>query len=69
MTEWTALSREAAFESHRLIGWIFWDPTGIAAYEALGVPNAEQLNAAAGARARPDCVLAVVSRRRCRVRR
>lgn len=39
MTEWTALSREAAFESHRLIGWIFWDPTGIAAYEALGVPN------------------------------
>ena len=25
--------------SHRLIGWIFWDPVGIERYAALGVPN------------------------------
>ncbi|HRE02716.1 MAG TPA: hypothetical protein PLV68_15545, partial [Ilumatobacteraceae bacterium] len=33
------LSRRAAFESHRLIGWIFWDPAAIANYAALGVPD------------------------------
>ena len=25
--------------SHRLVGWIYWDPTGIANYAALGVPD------------------------------
>ena len=36
---WEELSRRAAFASHRLIGWIYWDPRAIANYEALGVPN------------------------------
>lgn len=36
---WTDRSRRAALASHRLVGWIFWDPVGIANYEALGVPN------------------------------
>ncbi len=38
-TDWLDLSRRAAFESHRLIGWVFWDPTAIAAYERRGVPD------------------------------
>jgi hypothetical protein len=38
-TDWRDLSRRAAFESHRLIGWIFWDPGAIANYASLGVPN------------------------------
>ena len=37
--EWRTRSRRASFASHRLIGWIFWDPRGIEAYTALGVPN------------------------------
>lgn len=36
---WRIRSRRAAFASHRLIGWIYWEPRGIAAYTALGVPN------------------------------
>jgi hypothetical protein len=36
---WTALAGRCAFESHRLVGWIYWDPTGIANYAALGVPD------------------------------
>jgi hypothetical protein len=39
MTDWSSLSRRAAFVSHRLIGWIYWDPVGIANYTALGVPD------------------------------
>ena len=39
MTDWRALSSRAAFGSHRLVGWIFWDPVGIERYAALGVPN------------------------------
>jgi hypothetical protein len=38
-TDWLDLSRRAAFESHRLIGWIFWDPRAIAEYAAAGVPD------------------------------
>jgi hypothetical protein len=38
-TDWRDLSRRAAFESHRLIGWIFWDPRAIANYTALGIPD------------------------------
>ncbi len=38
-TDWRDLSRRAAFESHRLIGWIYWDPRAIANYAALGVPD------------------------------
>lgn len=36
---WAELSRRAALASHRLIGWIFWDPGAVARYAALGVPN------------------------------
>ena len=39
MTDWRTLSGRAAFASHRLVGWIFWDPVGIRRYAALGVPN------------------------------
>lgn len=33
---WSELSARAAFASHRLIGWIYWDPTAIENYTALG---------------------------------
>ncbi len=36
MTDWMELSRRAALASHRLVGWIYWDPTAIANYAALG---------------------------------
>ncbi len=39
MTDWRELSKEAAFASHRLIGWIYWHPNGIEAYTNLGIPN------------------------------
>jgi hypothetical protein len=39
MTDWRELSRRASLASHRLIGWIYWDPTAIANYTALGVPG------------------------------
>ena len=38
-TDWLEVSRRCSFVSHRLVGWIFWDPTGIANYAALGVPD------------------------------
>jgi hypothetical protein len=37
--EWRRRAAAAAFASHRLVGWIFWDPDGIAGYAALGVPD------------------------------
>jgi len=37
MTDWTDLSARASFASHRLIGWIYWDPVAIDAYTALGI--------------------------------
>lgn len=37
--DWGSLSAQAAFASHQLIGWIFWDPEGIARYAELGVPE------------------------------
>lgn len=39
MTDWLDLTRRAAFASHRLIGWIYWDPVAVADYAALGVPD------------------------------
>ena len=39
MTDWTVLSARASFASHRLIGWIYWDPGAIERYTALGVPD------------------------------
>ena len=38
-TDWRVLSRRAAFASHRLIGWIYWDPVGIRKYADLGIPD------------------------------
>ena len=35
-TEWNELTARAAFASHRLIGWIYWDPTAIEKYTTLG---------------------------------
>jgi len=37
MTDWTDLSSRASLASHRLIGWIYWDPVAIEKYTALGV--------------------------------
>lgn len=34
--DWLELTGRAAFASHRLIGWIYWDPAAIANYTALG---------------------------------
>lgn len=39
MTDWIDLSARASFASHRLIGWIYWDPRAIQLYTELGVPN------------------------------
>ncbi|MGA0862506.1 MAG: SCO6745 family protein [Ilumatobacteraceae bacterium] len=39
MTDWADLARRASFASHRLIGWIFWDPTAKDNLAALGVPD------------------------------
>lgn len=37
--DWSTVSRRAAFGSHRLIGWIYWEPRAVAAYEAAGIPG------------------------------
>ena len=37
--EWIELGRRASFVSHRLIGWIYWDPRAIELNAELGVPN------------------------------
>ena len=39
MTDWRSLSARASLASHRLIGWIYWDPKGIQLFTELGVPN------------------------------
>jgi hypothetical protein len=39
VTDWRSRSRRASFASHRLIGWIYWDPRAIEGYAGLGVPN------------------------------
>ena len=38
-TDWVELSRRAGKASHRLVGWIYWEPEAIAAYADLGVPD------------------------------
>ena len=35
--EWQVLSAQASLASHRLGGWIYWDPNAIARYTELGV--------------------------------
>lgn len=37
--QWRDLAARAGLASHRLIGWIYWDPTAIANYTGLGIPN------------------------------
>lgn len=39
MDDWTDLTRRASFASHRLLGWIFWDPLARDNLAALGVPD------------------------------
>ena len=39
MTDWRTLSARASLASHRLIGWIYWDPRAIELYTNLGIPN------------------------------
>ena len=37
--DWQALSAQASLASHRLVGWIYWDPDAIARYANLGIEN------------------------------
>ncbi len=37
MPDWDALSARASFASHRLVGWVYWDPSAVAGYRALGL--------------------------------
>ena len=39
MIDWVDVSRRAAFGSHRLVGWIYWDARAVAAYDAAGIPG------------------------------
>jgi len=39
VTDWIDLTRRASFSSHRLVGWIFWDPGAKANLASLGVPD------------------------------
>jgi len=38
-TQWQVLSAQASLASHRLVGWIYWDPNAIARYTSLGIEN------------------------------
>ena len=37
--DWAELTRRAAFASHQLIGWIYWDPRAAARHAELGVKD------------------------------
>lgn len=39
MADFFSLTQRAALASHRLVGWIYWDPQAISNYEGLGIPN------------------------------
>src|SRR3954453_23240365 len=39
VADWVELTARASMASHRLIGWIYWDPVAIERYPALGVEN------------------------------
>jgi hypothetical protein len=39
VTDWNELSARASKASHRLIGWVYWDPYAIERYAALGAPD------------------------------
>lgn len=38
-TDWAAVARRNSRSVQTTIGWIFWDPGAVAAYEALGLPG------------------------------
>jgi hypothetical protein len=59
--EWIAITRRNARAVQTTIGWIFWDPTAIANYDALGLPaplGYIAARAAPLAPAGPDAVIA-----------
>lgn len=37
--EWVTLAKRLGLASHRLIGWIYWDPRAVELYTQLGIPN------------------------------
>lgn len=37
--DWKVIAKRASLASHRLIGWIYWDPRAIELFAALGIPN------------------------------
>lgn len=37
--DWVQLTERLGLTSHRLVGWIYWDPRAIELYTQLGVPN------------------------------
>jgi hypothetical protein len=39
MTDWEALTKRNARSVQTTIGWIYWEPTAVARYEALGIPG------------------------------
>jgi hypothetical protein len=39
VTDWSELTARAALASHRLVGWIYWDPVAISRYADLGVAD------------------------------
>jgi hypothetical protein len=38
-SNWVSLAERLGLASHRLIGWIYWDPRAIELYTQLGIPN------------------------------
>jgi hypothetical protein len=38
-TDWDELSARASFASHRLVGWIYWDPFALESYRRLGLQD------------------------------
>lgn len=39
VNDWMVLTRRLGLASHRLVGWIYWDPRALELYTQLGVPN------------------------------
>lgn len=59
--DWVGITRRNARSVQTTIGWIFWDPTAVANYEALGLPGPLGYIAARAAPlapAGPDAVIA-----------
>ena len=39
MTDWAAVTARNARSVQTTVGWVFWDPTAVAGYEAAGLPE------------------------------